>query len=129
MQWNLLKIFKTLLAIIIGELVLVLATTFAQEVLFDGIGLTSPLPELLLGGLATFVAAILAGFAARIIMKEPIKMVAIVISILIATETSYLTIADKTADPVWFDILAGISLIVGVWIGFYANDLLRKFKK
>lgn len=123
------NVLKILLSIIIGELVLVVATTVAQEVLFDGIGLSSPLPELLIGGFATFIAAILSGFVARIILKKPVKIVAIVLSIFITIETSYLTITDKTADPVWFDILAGFSLIIGVWLGFYAYELLRKFKK
>ncbi len=117
------KILKVLLAIFVGELILILATTFAQEVLFDGISLASPWPTLIAGGLATFLAAVLAGYAARFIIKEPIKIVAIVISLLIVIETSYLISGNKTADPVWFDSLAGISLVLGVWIGFYAAKI------
>jgi hypothetical protein len=126
---NLSKILRITLSIIIGEVALVLATTLAQEVLFDGIGLSSPPSELLFGGVATFVAAIIAGIAARFSLNQQSFIIPISMSILIATEMTYLILANRTNDPVWFDILAGSSLIIGVWIGFRIKTIFVHKRK
>jgi hypothetical protein len=123
------QLLRIIFSIIIGELVLVIATTIAQEVLFDGISIASPLPVIIFGGLATFAAAILAGFAARIILNQTYPIVAMIMTLLIILETSYLILADKTSDPVWFDCLAAASLILGVWLGFYILHFAGKIRK
>jgi hypothetical protein len=121
------KLLMILLAIIGGEVALVLLTTVAQEVLFDGISYRqSPIFDLVVGGAATILAAVLSGLLARLICKETYATVPVVISILIAIETTYLISRGVTGDPVWFDILAGLSLIAGIWIGFYMLNWIRK---
>lgn len=123
------KLLFIILAILGGEIALILFTTIAQEVLFDGISYqNSPLFDIVFGGLATFIAAILAGVVARLIIKTPIKVVPLAISIIITTETIYLIYAHVTTGPLWFDLLAGAALIVGIWLGFYYSmlSLLQK---
>lgn len=115
---------RIIAAILVGEIVLVLLTTLAQEVLFNGIRFTSsPWSVLIFGGLATFLAAVGAGWIARWVISEDQKIVPTVISLLIIIETGYLISRQVSGDPVWFDILAGLSLVVGVWLGFYAINL------
>ncbi|MFC4219380.1 hypothetical protein [Flagellimonas marina] len=123
------KIFRIVSAIIGGEIALIIFATIAQEVLFNGISYTtSSFSEIVFGGLATFIAAILAGVVARLIIHGKINLVPLGISVLITLEMTYLIITDKTGDPIWFDILAGGSLIAGVWLGFNYPRFLSKNK-
>lgn len=111
-----------ILAAILGEIALILLTTVAQEVMFDGIDYyTSPLSDIFFGGLATFIAAVLAGMVAAIPVKGISGMPHLIISIIIVLETAYLMISGVLNGPVWFDLLASCSLIIGVWAGHYAS--------
>ena len=113
------KILKTIVAIVIGEIALVLLTTLAQEVLFDGISYTqSSQKDLILGGIATFLAAVLAGWVAALIGGKNNWWPHLFISVIITIEMTYLISKGLTKDPIWFDVLAGLSLIFGVWLGF-----------
>lgn len=117
------KYLRIGLAILLGEIALIILATVAQEVLFDGISyVKSSKTELLLGGFATFIAAVLSGLVARLVMKNPNYIVPLGISLLITAETTYLITAGKTGDPLFADVLAGLSLIAGIWIGFYWID-------
>ncbi|WP_036381763.1 hypothetical protein [Muricauda sp. MAR_2010_75] len=121
------NIFRIVLAIIGGEIALIIFATIAQEVLFDGISYnSSPISEIALGGLATFIAAILAGIVARLIIRNKINTVPWGITVLVTVEMTYLILTGKTGDPIWFDILAGASLIIGIWLGFNYPRFLSK---
>ncbi len=122
------KIVWIIAAVLGGELALILLTTVAQEVLFSGIRFnSSPMSEIILGGIATVVAAILAGVIARLIMKEYHRVVPVAISIIIAAETTYLTIINQSGDPAWFDIIGGLSLIAGIWLGYNYPKVIFTF--
>ncbi len=59
-----------LLATVLGEVALILLTTVAQEVMFDGIDYyTSALGDIFFGGLATFIAAVFSGMLASLIVR------------------------------------------------------------
>ena len=74
------KIIRIVLAIIGGEIALILFATVAQEVFFHGLRYhSSSTFDILFGGLATFTAAVLAGVVARMIIKDEIKIVPIAI--------------------------------------------------
>ncbi|HMB63167.1 MAG TPA: hypothetical protein VKN36_08855, partial [Eudoraea sp.] len=61
---------RIILAAVIGEIALVLLTTVAQEVLYNGISYyTSSSSDLIFGGLATLIAAVLAGMVASAIVR------------------------------------------------------------
>lgn len=116
-----------ILASVLGEISLVLLTTIVQEVLFDGISFaTSSNSEMIFGGLATFFAAVIAGVIAAAITKGSSVIPPIFISILIFAEMTYLMLSGKLDNPIWFDILSGLSLILGIWLG---NYIVKKFLK
>lgn len=126
---NLKNILRSLGAIILGEIALILFAFIAQEILFDGIRYNSATTfELGFGGLATFFAAVLAGIVARLVNRNYNYIVPLVISILITLETTYLITTNFTKDPVWFDIAGASSLVIGVWLGFMFKELLLKNK-
>ena len=101
-------IYPIIFALLAGEITLILLATVAQEVLFDGIRyLSSSKTELFWGG----------------------HIVPSGISFLIITETTYLMISNKTGDPWWVDALAGFSLIIGIWIGFYWREVIAMLSK
>ena len=113
------KILRIILAVLAGEIALILFTTIAQEVFFDGINFrTSSWFDIIVGGALTFLAAILAGGVARWVSKANYKAVPIAISILIITEMTYLIKEGIATGPLWFDIMAGGSLVVGIWMGY-----------
>lgn len=115
------KIGGIILAALVGEIALILLTTVAQEVMFDGIDyFASSLSDIFFGGLATFLAAVLAGMAASLVVGGRTVAPHIVISIIIIIETTSLILTGVLSGPVWFDILGGLSLILGVWAGHYA---------
>lgn len=117
------KILRTIAAALVGEIALVLTTTFAQEILFNGISYThSSNFDLVWGGIATFIAAIISGWLATYIGGNKNIWPSCIISIIIMIEMSYLILSHRTHDPLWFDILAGLSLIIGIWIGYLIKN-------
>ncbi|MEQ8364414.1 MAG: hypothetical protein RIF39_04950 [Cyclobacteriaceae bacterium] len=119
---------KTLRGIVLGEIALILLTTLAQEVIYNGISYnTSPTLDLLSGGLLTVLAAILAGIIAAYAGGKGNYWPHVFISIIISIEMTYLISSGITKDPLWFDVLAGLSLVTGVWIGFLAVRNLKSW--
>ncbi len=114
------RIARVLLAIIAGEAALVLLTSVAQEVLFNGIDFyTSGRLDIILGGLATILAAVMAGAIAAVIPEDRNHIPPLVISVIILLETSYLISTGILPGPFWFDVLSGLSLVAGIWLGYF----------
>lgn len=113
-------ILRIVFAILLGEITLILLTTFAQEVLFDGISYRiSSNFDIYVGGFATFIAAVFAGLIASFINKVKNYIPQIIISFFISVETIFLISSNRTGDPIWADVLAGLSLIIGIWLGHF----------
>ena len=113
-------IISTFLATLAGEIVLILLTTVAQEVLVNGVYIeSSSVDDLILGGIATLIAGIISGIVASSIGGKLNNKPHIFISILIGIETLYLISSGKaTNNPLWFDIISGIALIISIWVGY-----------
>lgn len=119
-------IIRILIAIVIGEVILVLGTTLAQEGFFDGINWhSSSTIELVIGGAGSFLAAVASGVAAYLIVKKASLIPIIILSILVCLETFWLIQTGRTDEPVWFSIAAGATLILGFWTGRW---ILAKFR-
>ncbi len=116
-----------ILAIILGEIALILCTTIAQEVLFDGVNSHSTISTIVFGGFFTFLAAVVAGWVSRIIGRNYTIIIPSVLSFFILAEITYLIFSGITHDPVWFDILAGSGLIIGVWTGYHFPEIKNSF--
>ncbi len=122
------SIVFAILAIILGEFALILFTTIAQELVFNGISYyTSPNSTIIFGGFLTFLAASGAGILSRIIGRHYTLTIPSVISFFIMLEMAYLIFSGITNDPVWFDLLAGSGLIIGIWIGYHYPEIKNSF--
>lgn len=105
-------------AVLVGEFILVLGTTAAQEVLVGGLNwYTSSAWELIVGGVGSFLAAVLAGAAAFALVKQSTVLPIILLSLLVILETIWLFQTGLAGDPVWFDLAGSASLILGFWAG------------
>lgn len=121
------KIGRIILAIIFGELILILGTILIQEVVFGGIGWHKSSPIVLaLGGLGSFLAAVFVGMIAFYIVKKKNVIPLIILSLLVMVETYWIIQTGRTSDPLWFDVLASASLIVGFWVG---KIILEKYTR
>lgn len=117
-------ILRIILAVVAGEFLLVLLTTIAQETIFGGISYThSPTSHLILGGAGTFLAAFIAGLAAYLVVRRQSLIPNIVISLLILAESTWLIFYRPSPDPLWFELMASFSLLVGVWLGVLVFNL------
>ncbi|MFC4721020.1 hypothetical protein ACFO5O_01700 [Geojedonia litorea] len=111
-------ILRIMIAIVIGELLLVLGTTLVQELIFSGIGWgNSSKFELLAIGLGSFLAAVASGAVAFLIVKQATGVPNMILSILVILETVWLIKSGSSEEPIWFSGLAGALLILGIWVG------------
>ncbi|WP_298899722.1 hypothetical protein [uncultured Psychroserpens sp.] len=121
------KIIRIILAVICAEILLIVLITMAQEVIVNGVKLnTSPTSDIIIGGLGTLLSGAIAGSAATLIVGKNNNLPIIILSIFVVIETTYLIVADKINNPIWFDAMAAISLIGTIWLGYYFNKFLFK---
>ena len=117
-------VFRIIAGFVIGYVVMVLLITLVQEYLFGGVSYGESTTGVLLGaGLLTVGCAVVGGWlAARIAGHRP-WLVAGIMSALVAAETTTLVITGKVDGPLWFDILAALSLMAGLFIGAWLTTL------
>jgi len=116
-----------ILAIILGEVSLILFTTITQEILFDGVDSHSSITTIIFGGFFTFLAAIFAGLISRIIGRNYSITIPSIISFFIMTEVTYLILSQVTQDPIWFNLISGSGLIIAIWIGYHHQEIKNSF--
>ena len=123
-------IARIVIAIVLGEVILVLGTTLAQETLFGDISWhTSSQWELTLGGFFAFLAAVLAGAVAYLLVKKATLIPVVILSVLVFLETTWLIQSGRSEEPVAVSIMAGGSLILGFWVGTWLVSKLRSTVK
>ena len=121
------RIAVFLLAVLAGYLVMVLLITVVQELIFGGVSFqTTPMPQLLAAGVLTCFSAVAGGAVAARIFGRPWNPPAWAMCGLVVLETAYMTSAGKLDGPLWFDIMAAGSLVVGILVGAYAIQYLRR---
>ncbi len=109
--------------VLAGYALMVVLITLVQESWLGGVSWSSSsLPVLTLAGLLTFLSAAVGGFAAAWISGSGGRVCALVMSGLVVVETTALALTGRSSGPLWFDLLALTSLIVGILLG---AELLR----
>lgn len=109
------KVLRTLVGIVCGYALMVALITLVQEVWLGGVSWgKSPLGVLALAGILTSVAAAIGALAATAIARPTGRIAAAVMSGWVVIETTVLIVTGKVAGPLWFDLLAAVSLIIAI---------------
>ncbi len=107
-----------LASIILAYLIIVIFSVIFQDALFGGLTYPeSPWHHLLIGGSGTVVGAVVGGYVMSLVTRGQYRIPAILIGIWILVEAVYLTTSGVSTSPLWFDVLAASSLVVGIWFG------------
>ncbi|SHJ46689.1 hypothetical protein [Aquimarina spongiae] len=116
------------LGIIWGTIALAMFTSFVQEILFNGAHYTNASTSIVIfSGFFTFLAAIAAGHVSRILGKTYTFIIPWMISNLIIMETVFLIFFGNTNDPIWYTVVGGCGLILGIWIGYHFLEIKDSF--
>jgi hypothetical protein len=111
------QLIRSLCGIVIGYIVFVAGAWVAQEAILGGVSYYDTLPIIALAGIFTPLSAVLGAWVTAAIAKtRPFRHI-VPMCILIAVETTYLYRTGKVDGPLWFEALAGASLIIGAIIG------------
>ena len=98
-----LQTLRSVGGVVLGYLTLVLASAFVQQTIFGAVSFqNSSTLTLVLAGLLTPVAAVLAGLATAIIAGRAPVWHAIPICLAICAETIFLYSTHKVDGPLWF---------------------------
>lgn len=105
-------------AVLVGYIVLALASTLVQEVWLGGVSYhRSSTRVLVLAGIFTPVCGLLAGWVVSKIGQRAATRAALVLALLIALETAYLFVTGRVDGPLWFEAGAGVALAAAVLLG------------
>jgi hypothetical protein len=118
------RVLRIAAAVIAGYAVMVVLITLVQETWFGGVGWgKTPLGILAVAGFFTGVSAAVLAVIATAIAQSSGRVPAVIMSGLVVLETTALLATGRVSGPLWFDILAAVSLIVAILVG--AELLLR----
>jgi hypothetical protein len=120
------KALRSIAAIVIGYAVMVAGAWLGQESVFPGTEYGSPVLELLTVGIMTSVLAGMGGAVTAILAPSRPYLHLLPMAVLISIETVSLYITGRVTGPLWFELLAGTSLIAGTVIGAWVALQLRR---
>lgn len=113
-----LLIFRSVVAVILGLIVLLVASTIVQEGIFHGVSFKrSSLPVLIGAGLLTPLSAVLAGLVTSAIAGRAFFIHIVPMCIWICVETTVLYLRQIVDGPLWFEGGAALALILGCVAG------------
>ena len=116
-----LQVSRSVGAVILGYAVIVLGAVVFQELLYGGLSYAdSPWSHLVIGGGLTALSAVAGGFLLAYVAPARPMIHTVPLVVWLVFETTYLHMTGVTAGPLWFDIVSGGSLVIGVVIGAYA---------
>jgi hypothetical protein len=118
---SVLRVTRSLAAVAVGYAVIVALTTLAFEKWLGGVTYLHSRPQVLaLAALSAVVAGLAGGYAAALIAgRAPLVHGAGVVLFLIV-DTTYVLLSGISKDPVWYDLVGGLTLIgsclCGAWL-------------
>ncbi len=114
------RLFLIVLATVLGGLSLVLYTTLSEEIILKGISYcTSSLSKLAYGSFTFFISAFLAGFLASLVVVRDNSWPHFLISAAIFGKMLFLLFFGYWAISFWSVTGLHVSLIAGLWAGFF----------
>ena len=120
------KTLMSIAAIIIGYAVMIAGAWLGQESVFPGTEYGAPILELLTVGILTSVLAGTGGAVTAILAPSRPYLHLLPMAVLISIETISLYVMGRVRGPLWFELIAGASLIVGAVIGAWVGLHLKR---
>lgn len=118
------RLFRSIAAVILGYATIVAGAVVFQDLMFGGLSyFDSPWLHLVVGGGMTALSAVVGGFLLAVVAPFRPMLHTIPLVLWLGFETTFLYVTGATAGPLWFDIVSGASLVVGVLLG--ASAFLR----
>lgn len=120
---------KSLIAIVLGYVVMVAGAWTAQEGIFPGVAWGYPSVAMVLAlGFVTSAMAGAGGAVTAFLAPSRPYLHLIPMALLVSAETIYLYAAGKVHGPLWFELLAGASIITGTviaaWVALWIKPRL-----
>lgn len=111
-------ILRGVIGVIAGYAVMAILITLVQETWFGGVDYYgSSKVELGVAGLFTCLSAVVGGAVGTAIAGVTTRLIGWILSAWVSVETTTLIVTGEAGGPLWFDIMAGGSLIVGILAG------------
>lgn len=118
MMKNLTTFLRYALSVIVGYVVMVLLLVVAQDLTFGRPELgTTPFYNIFFAGIGSVLAAVGGGWAAGQIKRHKQLWPQQIMCLLLIVESTYLITNGILTNPIWFELLASMSLLFGVLIG------------
>jgi hypothetical protein len=121
------RVAMFLLATVAGYIAMVILITVVQEGIFGGVRYqTTPLLQLLIAGVLTTASAVVGGAVAAWVFGKPWFLAGLGICGLVMLETTYMISTNQLDGPLWFDVMAAGSLVLGILVGVFVVQRLKQ---
>lgn len=122
-----LKLARSLAAVVLGYAAMVILITLVQEVWLGGVDFyASPKGELVLAAILSIAGAAVGGFVAAAVAGRSYRVHGLIMGMLVVVETIALTLTGGFSAPWWFNALSGAALIAGILVGAELFGVLRE---
>ena len=123
------NMLRSVLAVVVGYVVMVAGAWLGQETFYPSSEYGSPLPEVIMVGILTSALGGLGGTVTALLAPSRPFLHLIPMAALIAIETVTLYVNNRVSGPLWFELLAGASLIAGTFIGAWLGVQVKHRSK
>jgi len=119
------RVLRSMAAVVGGYFVMVVLITLVQETWLGGVSWQRSSPGVLfVAGTFTFLAAVVGGLVAGLVAGRSALAHGLLMCGIALIETTVLILTGRVEGPLWFDLMAAGSLLVGILLG----ALLHRFR-
>jgi hypothetical protein len=127
MRNKLLRAVRSIAAVAAGYVVIVAGTILAFEVWLGGIGYhKSSTAVLAVASVAAFVSGFSGGYVAAWLGGRPQLLHAAGVLLPLLLDTTYVVTSGVSRDPLWYDMVGALTLMVAAIFGGYVRQLQSK---
>ena len=127
MRGPVLRALRSVAAVLAGYAVIVAGTTLAFESILGGIGYyKSSATVLAIASVAAFVVGFCGGIVSAWVGGRPRLLHAAGLLIPLAIDTTFVVTSGVSSDPLWYDLVGSLTLVVAALAGGYACELIAR---
>jgi len=121
------KILLTILAIFAGYAIMIIGLYISQDLFFGGIEIgKTKIWELAIAGFGAFISAFAGGLVTGKLAPVKNMIAPTILAVETMIEATFLFIEGQFPNPLWFDILSELTLVVGILAGGYYYLIKRR---